>query len=447
MNNTSNTEVSSAGSGVPVYQTFMNPILKALRDMGGKGAIADIDERALHDMHLSPEVAAIPHDAEVPDGYSEVEYRMAWARTYLKSAGLITNPSRGVWQLTEKGAEAGTIDEFTLSADVANRSRKITPASPAIVGDVSPVLLDRLRQRHEAMSARGEIPGEQRLEQWLAAFRQRFAPEVLAGLDGEPLLQRMHERRTKQSLMYWLEFKNDEEFPAQQFGSISGGSALKFGIYQSSETSLWMAGSSQQQKTISLDEAIARARGQRDELVAGARILGEFALDSQRIDYATLEQRLLEAAPEVGQAAWGHKYFSLIFPRLLDDYHSLDYQKFHLLKLLHFPADGRYRNAELFVRIAAELKWPITILTMVLNAVHGAPYSYWRVGTGEDREYWPTMRDESVIARSQSVRRSSPGHCSASSSTHTNFATCITLHRPNTKTQAHSFKICSLPSS
>src|ERR1019366_8312867 len=229
MTNESNAEPTPAVpvSGVPVYQTFMNPILKALRDMGGKGAIADIDERALHDMRLSPEVVAIPHDAEVPDGQAEVEYRMAWARTYIKSAGLITNPARGVWQLTEKGAEAGTIDEFALSADVANRSRKITPASPSIVGDVSPLLLDRLRQRHDAMLARGELPHELRLDQWIAAFWQRFAPEVLAGLDGEPLLQRMHERRTKQSLMSWLEFKNDDEFPAQKFGSISGGSALK----------------------------------------------------------------------------------------------------------------------------------------------------------------------------------------------------------------------------
>lgn len=137
MTNTSNTEVA-VPSGVPVYQTYMNPILKALRDLGGTGPIADVDERVLRAMQLSPEIAAIPHDAEVPDGQSEVEYRMAWARTYLKAAGLITNPSRGVWQLTAKGAEAGVIDEFALSTDVASRSRKIAPLSSAVLGDVPP---------------------------------------------------------------------------------------------------------------------------------------------------------------------------------------------------------------------------------------------------------------------------------------------------------------------
>ena len=27
------------------------------------------------------------------------------------------------------------------------------------------------------------------------------------------------------SLVYWLEFKNDDEFPTRQFGSIGGGTA------------------------------------------------------------------------------------------------------------------------------------------------------------------------------------------------------------------------------
>jgi 5-methylcytosine-specific restriction protein B len=36
-------------------------------------------------------------------------------------------------------------------------------------------------------------------------------------------------------MVYWLEFKDDEEFPAI-FGSISGGSALKFGVFRRAET-------------------------------------------------------------------------------------------------------------------------------------------------------------------------------------------------------------------
>jgi restriction system protein len=49
---------------------------------------------------LSEEVLAVPHG----DGpTSEVEYRLAWTRTYLKKVGAIDNSERGVWALTSKG--------------------------------------------------------------------------------------------------------------------------------------------------------------------------------------------------------------------------------------------------------------------------------------------------------------------------------------------------------
>ena len=53
------------------------------------------------------------------------------------------------------------------------------------------------------------------------------------------LLETMHTHGNKDSLVYWLEFKNDEEFPAR-FGSIAGGSAFKFGIFRRKETGTWV---------------------------------------------------------------------------------------------------------------------------------------------------------------------------------------------------------------
>lgn len=57
------------------------------------------------------------------------------------------------------------------------------------------------------------------------------------------------------TLVYWLEFKNDDEFPAK-FGSIAGGSALKFGLYRRAESGEWMTGNPRNQKKLSVDEAI-----------------------------------------------------------------------------------------------------------------------------------------------------------------------------------------------
>ena len=34
---------------------------------------------------------------------TEIGYRLAWARTYLKGMGLLTNSARGVWALTDEG--------------------------------------------------------------------------------------------------------------------------------------------------------------------------------------------------------------------------------------------------------------------------------------------------------------------------------------------------------
>ncbi len=59
------------------------------------------------------------------------------------------------------------------------------------------------------------------------AFRSHFGPDVLKSLDGPALLNAMHTHGNKESLVYWLEFKKDDEFPGPTFGSIAGGSAHK----------------------------------------------------------------------------------------------------------------------------------------------------------------------------------------------------------------------------
>jgi restriction system protein len=86
----------------------MNPILRALKDLGGSGTIQEISEKATTIMNLTEAQLAVPHGDK---NFSEVAYRMAWARTYLKNAGLIDNSSRGVWALTPQGQHTDHVDE------------------------------------------------------------------------------------------------------------------------------------------------------------------------------------------------------------------------------------------------------------------------------------------------------------------------------------------------
>ena len=179
------------------------------------------------------------------------------------------------------------------------------------------MLDDRLKgnllETHTRMQISGQLLSPQQLDHCYSEFRSRFAPNVLCQLDGERLLNTMHAHGSNESLVYWLEFKIAEVNSAR-FGSIAGGSALKFGIYRRKDSGVWMTGSPQKQRQIDIDEAIATARRHRDQLIRGAEILSQLQSQATDGDYEYLQNALDDAAPDVSRAAWGHKYFSLLFP-------------------------------------------------------------------------------------------------------------------------------------
>ena len=122
--------------------------------------------------------------------------------------------------------------------------------------DLDPRMAETLRQLYAQMEGTGKLIPASELPGYYRTFSERFGPEVLGNLDGEELLRTMYESRNHDSLVYWLEFKNDEELPAR-FGSIAGGNPLKFGIYRRKETGEWMSGSPQAQQRLPLEEAVA----------------------------------------------------------------------------------------------------------------------------------------------------------------------------------------------
>ncbi|MBP8106521.1 MAG: AAA family ATPase [Caldilineaceae bacterium] len=258
-----------------------------------------------------------------------------------------------------------------------------------------PQLLQDLLKLHQSMLAEGKLRARAQLEQYYSTFRMRFGPQVLANLDGESLLLTMHDHGTYESLVYWLEFKNDDEMPAI-FGSIAGGSALKFGIYKRKETGAWMTGSPQKQLEISVEQAIDVARKHRDQLLQGVKLLEDLPANGSDADYVALQKRMDEVAPDVSRMAWGHKYFSLLFPDKLDDYHVASYGHFHLVKLMQTPptGEGRFLVGGRYVQIARELDIPMNHLTSMLNERHGNPHRYWRVLVNYRDEGFQNMFDK-----------------------------------------------------
>ena len=85
---------------IPGFEKTIKPILMALQNKEGKATIEELDEEAIKIMGLPEDVTRILHKGS--NRRSEISYRMAWARTYLKKCGLIQNEGRGVWTFTEK---------------------------------------------------------------------------------------------------------------------------------------------------------------------------------------------------------------------------------------------------------------------------------------------------------------------------------------------------------
>ena len=91
---------SRSKAGLPTTHELAWPTLKILEHLGGCASIEQINDKLGEILSIPEEILGEPHGAG-PE--TEVEYRAAWARTYLKKIGAVENPSRGVWCSTNLG--------------------------------------------------------------------------------------------------------------------------------------------------------------------------------------------------------------------------------------------------------------------------------------------------------------------------------------------------------
>lgn len=69
---------------MPKYHELMNPLLEALNELGGSGSIEEIAQKVAEMSDFSEDLLNTPHNPE-KSSQTEIEYRLAWARTYLKN--------------------------------------------------------------------------------------------------------------------------------------------------------------------------------------------------------------------------------------------------------------------------------------------------------------------------------------------------------------------------
>ncbi len=108
----------------------------SLAELGGSGSIDEIYEKVAELQYIDEEILAVPHNPE-KSNQTEVAYRLAWARTYLRKYGLLENSSRGIWTLTQKGKEQKQVDisevlKFVRALDKKEPSSKKKKESETI---------------------------------------------------------------------------------------------------------------------------------------------------------------------------------------------------------------------------------------------------------------------------------------------------------------------------
>lgn len=109
-----------------------------------------------------------------------------------------------------------------------------------------------------------EIPtSSSDIKKELDYFQKEYAPEKLEALDDASLLPKLFYTigDNTESLCYYLEMN---KACRSYFGSIAGGSAYKFGLFQKKETGKWNTGSSLKPKVLTDEEALVQGKRIRD---------------------------------------------------------------------------------------------------------------------------------------------------------------------------------------
>lgn len=153
---------------IPDFQSLMLPLLKVVAD-GREYCLRDVVELLAQEYQLT--------DAErqqvLPSGrYPTFDNRMAWAKTYLKKAGLIDQPRRAFFQITERGQEV-------LKSSPSAINMKFLEKFPEYIAfKESSDQVESPPQMVQPSSAQSETP-EELIEGGAKTIRKELASEIL----------------------------------------------------------------------------------------------------------------------------------------------------------------------------------------------------------------------------------------------------------------------------
>lgn len=261
---------------------------------------------------------------------------------------------------------------------------------------------DAIIEECDRLLEKGDIKPVSQIDQEYIMFRKRFGPDVLKSIEGEELIETIFNVMNHDGLAYWLEFKNDEMMDTRQYGSIAGGSSLKYIMYKRKSDNNWMTGSPQKQVVLSLADAIEKGKKIRDAIVRGAEQISKFENPAYE-DYIALQQSLdSDEDVKIGGYGWIHKYYHMLFPNYIDAFHTTGWQKHALLCYGEKPeSESLYALTGQLMKIITETGRPSSHIVRAMVHIYGSPVNYYRIGTrsgSSKTSIWPLMQENSYIS-------------------------------------------------
>ena len=230
-------------------------------------------------------------------------------------------------------------------------------------------------------------------------FIKKYGPEQLASLEDDVLLEKMFYSKgdNTDALCCWLEMNKECR---KSFGSIAGGSAYKFGLFQKKDTGVWQTGSSLKPIDLSEKDALIRGKAIRDGLLKACKIIENSKLETLE-DYEKLDDVLLKETSNeyfYYNWAWVHKYFSIIYPERLSSYHNDDWQK-HILRGLGIkPSEKFYGRSGQIAIVQRHANWIYRQFMDVALPKFGGVKQFLRLGSSDDeRGYASEWKQKSIV--------------------------------------------------
>ncbi|PNF81766.1 restriction endonuclease [Stutzerimonas stutzeri] len=168
---------------IPDFQSVMRPVLQAVGD-GAPLPLGALRVRIADVFQLTEE----ERKERLPSGNQTViNNRVGWARTYLNKAGLLTIPSKGMVQITDRGREAlasgparitvAWLKQFPEFADFHTAKPQVTDAAAVVGSDLTETTPDE--QLAEAYQALQQSLADELLAQVRAATPSFFEQVVV----------------------------------------------------------------------------------------------------------------------------------------------------------------------------------------------------------------------------------------------------------------------------